>query len=94
MASITITDIDDDLERRLMERALEHGRSIEVEAREILEDALVRGGGPVAVPANLYDAIRAIVEPLGGVELEPFPRQPIREPPKAQNPQPFPDWAP
>jgi antitoxin FitA len=75
MASITMPDIDDDLERRLMERALEHGRSIEVEAREILEDALVRGG-PVAVPANLYDAIRAIVEPLGGIELEPFPRQP------------------
>jgi hypothetical protein len=33
-----------------------------------------------AVPDNLYDAIRAIVEPLGGIELEPFPRQPIREP--------------
>jgi plasmid stability protein len=81
MASITIPDIDDDLERRLMERALEHGRSIEVEAREILEDALVRGG-PVAAPTNLYDAIRAIVEPLGGIELEPFPRQPMREPPK------------
>ena len=74
MASITIPDIDDDLERRLMERAVEHGRSIEVEAREILEDALVRKG-PAAVPANLYDAIRAIVEPLGGIELEPFPRQ-------------------
>ena len=81
MASITIPDIDDDLKQRLMERAVEHGRSIEVEAREILEDALVRGG-PVAVPTNLYDAIRAIVEPLGGIELEPFPRQPVREPPK------------
>jgi len=81
MASITIPDIDDDLKRRLMERALEHGRSIEIEAREILEDALARGG-PAAVPANLYDAIRAIVEPLGGIELEPFPRQPVREPPK------------
>jgi hypothetical protein len=33
------------------------------------------------VPGNLADAIRAIVEPLGGIELEPFPRQPVREPP-------------
>jgi plasmid stability protein len=65
MASITIPDIDDDLERRLMERAVEHGRSIEVEAREILEDALVRRG-PAVAPTNLYDAIRAIVEPLAG----------------------------
>jgi antitoxin FitA len=81
MASITIPDIDDNLQRRLMARAVEHGRSIEIEAREILEDALVRGT-PVAVTANLYDAIRAIVEPLGGIELEPFPRQPVREPPK------------
>ena len=80
MASITIPDIDDDLKRRLMERAVEHGRSIEVEAREILEDALIREAP--AVPTNLYDAIRAIVEPLGGIELEPFPRQPVREPPK------------
>jgi len=81
MASITIPDIDDDLKQRLMERAVEHGRSIEVEAREILEDALVHRGPPT-VPGNLYHAIRAIVEPLGGIELEPFPRQPTREPPK------------
>jgi len=80
MASITIPDIDDNLERRLMARAVEHGRSIEVEAREILQDALV--GERPAVPANLYDAIRAIVEPLGGIELEPIPRQLTREPPK------------
>ncbi len=65
MASITIPDIDDNLKQRLTARAVEHGRSIEVEAREILQDALV-GEGP-AVPANLYDAIRAIVEPLGGI---------------------------
>ena len=81
MASITIPNFDDDLKKRLMERAGEHGRSMEVEAREILEDALA-GKRPAAVPDNLYDAIRAIVEPLGGIELEPFPGQPVREPPK------------
>lgn len=81
MASITIPNIDDNLRQRLMERAVEHGHSMEAEAREILEDALA-GKRSAAVPDNLYDAIRAIVEPLGGIELEPFPRQPVREPPK------------
>jgi antitoxin FitA len=80
MASITIRDIDDDLKQRLKQRAAVHGRSMEAEARDILEDAL--GTKPSApVSANLADAIRAIVEPLGGIELEPFPRQPVREPP-------------
>lgn len=80
MASITIRDIDDDLEQRLKQRAAVHGRSMEAEARGILEDAL--GARPPApVSGNLADAIRAIVEPLGGIELEPFPRQPVREPP-------------
>jgi plasmid stability protein len=80
MASITIRDIDDDLKQRLKQRAAVHGRSMEAEARDILEDAL--GTKPAApVPGNLADAIRSIVEPLGGIELEPFPRQPVREPP-------------
>jgi plasmid stability protein len=80
MASITIRDIDNDLKQRLKQRAAVHGRSIEAEARGILEDAL--GTKPPApASSNLADAIRAIVEPLGGIELEPFPRQPVREPP-------------
>jgi plasmid stability protein len=81
MASNTIRDIDDDLKRRLEERAAAHGRSVEAEARGILEDALGTRS-PAPAPGNLADAIRAIVEPLGGIELEPFPRQPVREPPR------------
>ena len=81
MSSITIADIDDNLKQRLLARAVEHGHSVEVEAREILEDALI-GMQPAAAPDNLYAAIRSIVEPLGGIELESFPRQPVREPPK------------
>ena len=81
MASITISNIDDDLKQRLEERAAAHGRTTEAEARGILEDALGTKQ-PATVPGNLAEAIRAIVEPLGGIELEPFPRQPIREPPK------------
>ena len=81
MASITITDIDDKLTQRLKERAVEHGHSMEMEARAILEEALT-SLQPTATPDNIYAAIRAIVEPIGGIELEPFPRQPVREPPK------------
>ena len=81
MASITIPNIDDNLRQRLIERAAKRGHSMEAEAREILEDALGDKEPVTTVPKNLYDAIRAIVEPLGGIELEPFPRQAIREPP-------------
>jgi plasmid stability protein len=83
MASITIPDIDGDLKQRLKQRAGVHGRSMEAEAGGILENAL-GAKPPAAVPGNLADAIRAIVEPLGGIELEPFPRQPVREPPTFQ----------
>lgn len=80
MANITIPDIDDDMRQRLKQRAAQHGRSMQAEARDILRDAL-SSEPSAAVPGNLAEAIRAIVEPLGGFELEPFPRQPVREPP-------------
>ncbi len=79
MTEITIKDIDDDLRQRLKQRAAQHGRSLQAEARDILRDALSTEPS-AAVPGNIAVAIRAIIEPLGGVELEPFPRQPIREP--------------
>ena len=84
MTDITITDIDDELGQRLKQRAAQHGRLMQAEARDILRDALgveQPAPGTAVVPDNLYEAIRAIVEPLGGIELEPFPRQPVREPP-------------
>ena len=78
MESIIIHDIDDDLKQRLHERAAEHGRSPEAEAREIIAGALGARKSE-GVPGNLADAIRAIVEPLGGIELEPYPDQPVPE---------------
>ena len=78
MASITIRNLDDDLKRRLRIRAAEHGRSMEEEARQILKDELsdrYRSG------AELVRAIREIVEPIGGIEFELPPREPIRDPP-------------
>ncbi len=81
MASMTISNIDETLARRLKERAAAHGRSMEAEARDILSAALL-GGTEERMPDNLYDAIRAVVEPIGGIELELAPRQPVREPPR------------
>jgi plasmid stability protein len=80
MADIKISNIDDDLRQRLKQRAAMHGRSMEAEAHDILQDALSTEPS-ASMTGNLADAIRAIVEPLGGFELEPFPRQPVREPP-------------
>ena len=80
MVSITISNVDDDLKQRLDERAAKHGHSVEAEARDILRAALA--GGQTPVPGNLAEAIRAIVEPIGGIELEIPPRKPVREPPR------------
>jgi antitoxin FitA len=77
MASMTIRDIDEKLKARLRVQAARHGRSMEDEARDILRTALslepARTGG-------LVEAIRARVEPFGGVEFRIAPREAMREP--------------
>jgi plasmid stability protein len=78
MASITIRNLEDGLKHRLRVRAAEHGRSMEEEAREILREVL----GKAAPPRNLAAAIRGRVAPLGGVDLDLPPREPVREPPR------------
>ncbi len=79
MASITIRNIDDTLKGKLRVRAAEHGRSMEEEVRDILRTALAHER---RAPTNLADAIRRRIAPLGGVDLEPLPREPVRRPPK------------
>ena len=78
MASLTIRNLGDDLKRRLRIQAAEHGHSMEEEARTILRTALNEHGSP----ADLSRAIRARFAPLGGVELEIPPRDPMRDPPR------------
>jgi plasmid stability protein len=78
MASITIRNLDDNVKRKLRLRAALHNRSMEDEARDILKSAVAAGGIP---QANLADAIRRRIEPLGGVEIPLLPRGPLREPP-------------
>ncbi|MGC2473583.1 MAG: hypothetical protein WA485_04560 [Candidatus Sulfotelmatobacter sp.] len=77
MASITIRNLDESTKRKLKVRAATNGRSMEQEAREILKSVLAR---PSKKQTNLADRIRDIFSPLGGVELERRPREPIREP--------------
>ena len=79
MASITIRKLDDVLKAKLRQRAAKNGHSMEEEARHILRTALSQQGRR---PANLAEAIRRRIAPLGGVELELPPRGPMREPPK------------
>lgn len=77
MASMTIRNIDDRLKARLRVQAAQHGRSMEDEARDILRAAL--SSEPARAP-SIVDAIRARIEPFGGVDLEIASREPSREP--------------
>ncbi len=83
MASITIRQLPESTKRKLKIRAAQHGRSMEQEAREILSAELSKPVSPNKTPktgADLVKAIREIFEPLGGVDLEIPPREPIRDP--------------
>jgi len=72
MASITIRKLPENTKRRLRIRAARNGRSMEQEARELLEASLAQ---PDAEPVNIGEAIRRIFAPLGGVELKIPPRR-------------------
>jgi len=71
MASITIRGLDDGIKQRLRTSAAAHGRSMEAEARELLKSGLAAQN---MSGAEFLASIRAIVEPLGGIELTPYPR--------------------
>jgi antitoxin FitA len=66
MATITIRHLDGRLKSKLRIRAAMHGHSMEDEARGILHAALCTESMRTT---SLAEAIRARMEPLGGVEL-------------------------
>ena len=78
-ASLNIRQLDPALKEQLRIRAAHHGRSMEAEARTILRDVLL--GRQAKTGAELAATIRRRFAPFGGVELEPPPRGPAREPP-------------
>jgi antitoxin FitA len=78
VASITIRNLDDDLKRRLRIRAAERGRSMEEEARDILRQVVAES----SPPRDLAAAIRRRVAPVGGVDIDVPPREPMRDSPR------------
>ena len=81
MASLTVRNLAESTKRKLKIRAAENGRSMEQEVREILKTALQQKPVQKAkTGADLVRRIREIFEPLGGVNLEPLPREPMGEP--------------
>jgi plasmid stability protein len=77
MATLHIRDLKDSVKERLRRRAARNGRSMEAEARAILEDATVKQ----QPREHLYHRIRRAVAKYGPMDLEIPPREPGREPP-------------
>jgi plasmid stability protein len=78
MASITIRKLPENTKRQLRIRAAQNGRSMEQEARELLETGLAQRLDPK--PVNIGEAIHRRFAALGGVDLKIPPRDPIRDP--------------
>jgi antitoxin FitA len=87
MATLVIRNLDPALHARLKTRAAAQGRSMEEEARRLLREGLA--AEPLVPETNWVDAIRALFEPLGGLDLPEMPREPAREPPDFSGPE----WA-
>jgi plasmid stability protein len=82
MATLTIRRLSEVTKSRLRVRAAENGRSMEEEARRIIEDAV-----GTERKASLAEGIHNIFAPLGGVDLVLPPRQPVGEPPDFSGPE-------
>ena len=76
MGSMTIRDLDDQVKNQLRIRAAQNNRSMEEEVRSILRAAVATQSGK---PRSLVKAIRARIEPFGGIDLEIAPRAALRE---------------
>lgn len=82
MANLTIRNLDERVKSAIRVRAARHGRSMEEEARQLLSLAIDR---PADEGAGLAEAIRRRFAPLGGIDLDPPPRAPGRDPPDFSN---------
>lgn len=84
MATLTIRNVDETTKRMLRHRAVRHGVSMEQEVRMILDRTVRSDSVPATEPGreeSLYEAIRRLVEPHGGFDLDIPERLPAREPP-------------
>ncbi|HEV2649833.1 MAG TPA: hypothetical protein VGU69_01135 [Rhizomicrobium sp.] len=81
MASITIRNLDENTKKRLRLRAAVNGRSVEAEARDLLDRSVLEPPVPKAETGlDLFREIRAVAEQWGGFDLEPFPRERMPKP--------------
>ncbi len=76
--AVTVRGLAPAIKARLRVRAAHNARSVEAEARAILEAALAE---PEDATTDLASFARALFAPLGGMELELPVREPAREPP-------------
>ena len=77
-AAVTVRGLAPETKARLRIRAAHNARSMEAEARAILEAALA---APEEDPTDLASFARGLFASLGGMELELPEREPAREPP-------------
>jgi len=73
MPDLLIPNVSRTTRKRLERRAVEHGTTIEAEARTILDKAVAR--------PNLADVAARLFGLKGGVVLDIPPRHPMRQPP-------------
>lgn len=71
MAAITVRNLDDDVQRRIKQRAAANNRSMEAEARAILSAAVA--------PASFVESWLTMSSEFRGIELELDGRSPARE---------------
>lgn len=67
MAAITIRDIDDAIKEKLRVQAAVNGRSMEAEARAIIEDSVTRPPRP----KNIAVALMELGDRFGSIEMPP-----------------------
>jgi plasmid stability protein len=79
LPTLVIRNVDSTLHARLKQHAAAHGHSMEEEVRRILRDRLA--AAPLDAGGGWVDAIRAVVEPLGGVDLQAIEREKLGDPP-------------
>ncbi|HVT26219.1 MAG TPA: hypothetical protein VHD95_16450 [Rhizomicrobium sp.] len=90
MASITIRNLDDNVKKRLRKRAVENGRSLEAEVRDILNKTATSRPSKAQTGLDLVRPLMEFTQRRGPVELKIPTRKPISDLPSfAEDARPF-----
>jgi plasmid stability protein len=88
MATLVIRDVEPELHTRLKAQAAAHGRSMEEEVRILLRQGMAASQSDM--PQGFGQAMRALFEPPGGLELPELDHEVPRDPPDFAGPE----WEP